>query len=64
MFFKKLSDITLKKSADILITSRSGYRKIVQPIRIMSGLARRKRKLNQLIQFRLTSTKVIFIQRT
>ena len=36
---------------DILVTSRNGDRKIMQPIRIMSRPFSRKRKWNQLSQF-------------
>ena len=37
---------------DILVTSRNGGRKIMQPIRIISKPLSRMRKWNQLIQFR------------
>ena len=37
---------------DILITSRNCDRKIMQPIRITSGFATRRRKWNQFIQSR------------
>ena len=37
---------------DILLTSRNCYRKIMQPIRVTSGLATKLRKENQLSQFR------------
>ena len=37
---------------DILITSRNGDRKIIQPIRIMNGSATRMKKWNQFSQFR------------
>ena len=49
---------------DILVTSRSGDRKIMQSIRIMSRSPSRKRKWNQLSQFWRTSTKVIPIEKT
>ena len=41
---------------DILVTSRSGERKIMQSIRITSKPSSRTRKWNQLNQFRGTST--------
>ena len=44
---------------DILVTSRTGDRKIIQSIRITSGLPLRIRKWNQLCQFGRTSNKVI-----
>ena len=47
---------------DILVTSKNGDRKIMQSIRILSRLPR-KRKWNQLSQFRRTSTKVIPIKK-
>ena len=37
---------------DILITSRNGDRKIMQPIRIPNGPAMRRRKCNQFVQFK------------
>ena len=43
---------------DILVTSRNGDRKFMQSIR-MSRPSSRKRKWNQLTQFRRTSTKVV-----
>ena len=49
---------------DILITSRNGDRKIMQPIRITSRPPSRERKWNQLSQFLRTSTKVIPIEKT
>ena len=48
----------------ILVTSRNGDRKIMQSIRITSRSPSRIRKWNQLSQFRLTSTKVIPIEKT
>ena len=47
---------------DILVASRKGDRKIVLYIRITSRRTMRKRKWNQLSQFRRTSTKVIPIE--
>ena len=44
---------------DIIVTSRNGHRKIMQPIRITSRPTSRKRKWNQLNQFGRTYTKVI-----
>ena len=44
---------------DILKRRRKGDRKIMEPIRIMSGPPTRKRNWNQLSQFKWTSTKVI-----
>ena len=49
---------------DILVASRKGDRKIVLYIRITSRRPMRKRKWNQLSQFRRTSTKVIPIEKT
>ena len=49
---------------DILVTSRNGDRKIMQPIRITSRPPSRIRKWSQLSQFRLISTKVITIENT
>ena len=49
---------------DILVTSRNGDRKIIQSVRITSRPTSRKRKWNQLSQFRRTSTKVIPIEKT
>ena len=49
---------------DILVTSRNGDRKIKQSIIITSRPPSRKRKWNQLSQFRRTSTKVIPIEKT
>ena len=49
---------------DILLTFRNGDRKIMQFIRITSRPPLRKRKWNQLSQFRRTSTKVIPIEKT
>ena len=37
---------------DILITSRNGHTKIIQPIRIINGPAARMKKWNQFSQFR------------
>ena len=37
---------------DILLTLRNGDRKVIQSIRITSRLPSRKKKLNQLSQFR------------
>ena len=47
---------------DILITSRNGDRKAMQPIRITRGPATRIRKWNQFSQFRSTSTKAVPIE--
>ena len=49
---------------DILVTSRNGDTKIMQSIRITSGLPSQKRKWNQLSQFGRTSTYVIPIEKT
>ena len=49
---------------DILVTSRNGDRKIMQSIRITSRPPSRIRKWNQFSQFRLTSIKVIPIEKT
>ena len=49
---------------DIFVTSRNGDRKIMQSIRISSRPPLRKRKWNQLSQFRWTSSKVILIEKT
>ena len=49
---------------DILVTSRTGDRKIMQSIRIMSRSPTRKRKWNQLSQFCNTSNNVIPIEKT
>ena len=49
---------------DILVTSRSGDRKIMQSIRITSRLPSSIRKWNQLSQFRWTLTKVIPTKKT
>ena len=49
---------------DILVTSRNGGKKAMQSIRITSRPPTRKRKWNQLSQFRLTSNKVIPIEKT
>ena len=48
---------------DILVTSRNGDRKNMQSIRITSRPLSRIRKRNQLSQFRLTSTRVIPIEK-
>ena len=55
-----------KETVDIgiLVTSRNGERKIMQSITIVSRPPSRKRKWNQLSQFRRTSTKVIPIEKT
>ena len=37
---------------DILITTRNGDRKIMEPIKMANGAAARLRKLNQFHQFR------------
>ena len=47
-----------------LLTSRNGDRKILQSIRITSTAPSSIRKWSQLSQFRLTSTKVIPIEKT
>ena len=49
---------------DILFTSRNGDRKIMQSIRITSRPPSRIRKWNQFSQFRLTSTKVIPMEKS
>ena len=49
---------------DILVTSRNGGKKAMQSIRITSRPPTRKRKWNQFSQFRLTSNKVIPIEKT
>ena len=49
---------------DILVTSRNGDRKIMQFIRITSRSTSRKRKQNQLSQFRRISTEVTPIKKT
>ena len=49
---------------DILVSSRTGDRKIMQSIRITSRPPLRKRKWNQLSQFWRTSTKVIRTEKT
>ena len=48
---------------DIIVTSRNGDRKIMQSVRLTSRPPSRKRKWNQLSQFK-TSTKVIPIEKT
>ena len=53
------SNCARKETVDILVTSRNGYRKIMQFITIMSRPPSRKRKWNQLSQFCRTSTKEI-----
>ena len=55
-----------KETVDIgiLVTSRNGERKIMQSIRLTSRAPPRKRKRNQLSQFRRTSTKVIPLEKT
>ena len=49
---------------DILETSRNGDKKIIQSIRITTRPPSRKRKWNQLSQFRRTSAKAIPIEKT
>ena len=49
---------------EILITTRKGGIKIMQPIRITSGPVKRMMKRNQFSQIRLTLTKVIAIEKT
>ena len=49
---------------DIRVTSRDGDRKIIESIRITSRPSSRKRKWNQLSQFRGTPAKVIPIEKT
>ena len=49
---------------DILVTSKNGDSKIMQSIRITSRPPLRKKKWNQLSQFRCTSTKVLPIEKT
>ena len=49
---------------DILVTSSNGDGKIMQSIRITSRRRPRKRKWNQLSQFRRTSTKAIPVEKT
>ena len=49
---------------NMLITSRNGDTKIMQPIGITSGPATRIWKWNQSSQFRQTYTKVIPIEKT
>ena len=51
-------------SIDILVMSSTGYRKIMQSIRITSKLDSKTRKWNKLSQFRWTSTKVVAIEKT
>ena len=68
-FYKQIipeSTCARKETAntDILVTSRNGDRKIRQSIRIKSRPILRKGKLNQLIQFWRTSTKVITTEKT
>ena len=59
------SSFTRKETVDIdILTSRSGKRKIMQSIRIMSRPPLRKREWNQLSQLWRTSTKVIPIEKT
>ena len=55
-----------KETADIqiLVISRNDDRKIMQFIRTTSRPLSRKRKLNQLSQFKRTFTKVIPIEKT
>ena len=50
--FQTLAVRGKKLLTDILIQSRNGYRKIMQPLRIMSGPATRMRKWNQFSQSR------------
>ena len=49
---------------DILVASRNEARKTMQSIRIMSRPTSRKRKWNQLSQFRRTFTEVIPVEKT
>ena len=49
---------------DILVTSTNGDKKFIQSIRITSRPPLRKKKWNQLSQFRRTFTKVIPIENT
>ena len=49
---------------DMLVTSRNGDRKIKQSIRITSRPPMKKRKWNQLTQFRKTSNTKIPIEKT
>ena len=60
------SSCAMKETVDIyiLVTSRNDDRKIMQTIRILTRPPSRKRKRNQLSQFRRTSTKLIPIQKT
>ena len=55
-----------KETVDIviLVIFKNGDRKIMQSIRITSRPTSRIRNWNQLSQFRLTSTKVIPIEKT
>ena len=66
LFRSKVRGIPEPSSAmrDILVTSRRVVRKIIQSIRIKSGLSARIRKRNQFSQFRWTSTKLIPIEKT
>ena len=58
--------LALRETADIYILtiSRNGDRKIMQSIEITSRTPSRKRKCDQLSQFRRTSTKAITIEKT
>ena len=61
------SGCTRKETVEIeilIITRRKGDRKIMQTIGTTSVTATRVRKWNQFSQFRLTSTKVIAIEKT
>ena len=49
---------------EILVTSTNGDKKFMQSIRITSRPPSRKKKWNQLSQFRRTFTKVIPIEKT
>ena len=53
-----------KLNIDILLVSRNDERRIMQPIRITSRPAMRRRKWNWFIQFRWTSPKVVPIGKT
>ena len=60
------SSCTRKETVDIDIfaTSRNGDIKIIQSIRITNTPPSRKRKWNQLSEFRITSTKVTPMEKT
>ena len=49
---------------DIFMIPRNDGKKIMQPTRIMSGLATTRRRWNQFIQFRWASTKVVSTENT